>query len=225
MTMTSQSAGSKRKSIYRASYWNAFIGHVHRLVSLGYQRIISTLGLAALRDKEEPAITGHLVQAMKDMRHQAGLPCPYFDIDDNPPLNDGGKEGKDREEIDIQITWLNAKGPGPRFHIEAKRLYRSDSVSEYVGKEGLEAILTEYYAKGDSHAGMLGYVQEGVAHEWANKIRKKLEKNRQGYGLDPNEDCWSQRNDESNLEHSFSSHHPHCSRPITVHHTFLLCHG
>ncbi len=222
--MTSRTAGTPRRSSNRAPYRHAFVRDVHRVLSLGYRHLCNTEKAVALQAKQEPAITGLLVKAMKEVRHQAH--CHYFDIDDDPRLNDGEKEGRDREQIDIQVTRLASRPEAElRFHFEAKRLYRSDSVSEYMGDKGLKALLTEYYAKGDDHAGMLGYVQQGTPHEWAEKIREKLDTDRNGYGLTPNDACWLKRDDESALDDSYSSHHPNCSRPITVHHTFLMCHG
>lgn len=221
MTMTSQSRAVQKQSANRGTFWDSFVVKVHRLLSLGYQRLCNTKGAIALTSEEEPTITGFLVTCMKEMKDRVDW---RLRVEDDPPLNDDGRKGRSRPRIDIQVTKVG-RGFEPRFQFEAKRLYLSGSVSEYAGEKGLEALLTEYYAKGEPHAGMLGYVQQGTPDEWAEKIRKKLDANRQGYGLDPTEDCWSRRNDESNLAHSFSSHHPYCSRPITVHHTFLICHG
>lgn len=221
MTMTSQSQTVQKQSTNRGTFWDSFVAKVHRVLSLGYQRLCNTKGAIALTSEDEPTITGFLVTCMKEMKDRVDW---RLCIEDDPPLNDDGRTGRSRPRIDIQVTRVG-RGVEPRFHFEAKRLYTNKSEDKYLEGDGLQALLTEYYAKGEPHAGMLGYVQQGTAHEWADKILKKLENNRQGYGLDPSEDCWQKRNDESNLEHSFSSHHPNCSRPITVHHIFLLCHG
>ncbi len=60
----------------------------------------------------------------------------YIVINDDPPQNLAGQFGKNRPRIDFEFLYV-VRGRRPRFHIEAKRLYRSDSVSEYFGLGGL----------------------------------------------------------------------------------------
>ena len=220
MTMTSQSTGPKRKSTNRAVYWPKFVQNVHRVLSLGYQQLCKSMSVVTLASEEEPTITGFLVTCMREMKHLVDW---RLAIEDDPPLNDDGRTGRRRARIDIQVTRLG-RGVEPRFQFEAKRLYKAQSLDAYLKAEGLQAILTGYYATGDDHAGMLGYVQQGVPDEWAEKIRAKLDADHQGYGVAQAADCWQKRDDESKLEHSYFSHHANTTRPITVHHTLLMCH-
>jgi hypothetical protein len=61
-------------------------------------------------------------------------------------------------------------GKRPRFHIEAKRLYRSDSVNEYFGAGGMQMFIGGQYAAEWPSAGMLGYVQSDTSVTWLGKL-------------------------------------------------------
>lgn len=222
MTIQSRAAKGPDKSSNRTTYQRAFVRNVHRVLSLGYQRLCRNGGSGVLVAKEEPAITGLLVEAMRAVKHQVDW---RLDIDDDPPTNDDPrKEGKNRPRIDIQVRRLNKSGHEPRFHFEAKRLHDDGSLSKYLGNDGLKSLLSGYYAKGDSDAGMLGYVQNEPPLAWAERVRGRLDTDRDGYKLALTGQCWKKRPDPPELDLSFASAHPSGKRSITVHHTFLRCH-
>jgi hypothetical protein len=220
MTIQSRAAKTPDKTSNRAIYHRAFVRKVHRVLSLGYQRLCSSGGSGVLVAKEEPAITGLLVEAMRAVKNQVDW---RLDIDDDPPINDHSKkEGRNRPRIDIQVRRLSS-GHEPRFHFEAKRLHDDGSLSRYLGDDGLKSLLSGYYAKGDGDAGMLGYVQKEPPLAWAERVRGRLETDRDRYNLAPTGQCWK-KHAEPGLDLSFASAHPRSKQPITVHHTFLLCH-
>ena len=110
----------------------------------------------SLQSAEEPHITGELVRCARTIveREDAAPWMEHMEVLDDPPQAVAGRHGKRRPRIDIEIVrtgrWLR-----PRFHIEAKRLYRSDSVNEYFGPGGLQMFVNGEYAGGWSSAGML----------------------------------------------------------------------
>lgn len=103
-----------------------------------------------------------------------------FSIHDQDPSNDVisektglSRKGKRRPKIDVRIVCKH-QIPNRGYCIEAKRLYRSDSVSEYVNDEGVGAFIWGDYAKDDDFGGMLGYIQKGDIADWVPKIDTKL---------------------------------------------------
>jgi hypothetical protein len=97
-----------------------------------------------------------------------------FHVSDDPPQNVPGKLGRSRPRVDIEFERLSGRGKRPRFHIEAKRLYRSDSVKEYFGEEGLGCFIIGRYAAKEAAGGMLGYVQTLTSAEWLDRLRQGL---------------------------------------------------
>ena len=83
------------------------------------------------------------------------------------------RKGKRRPKIDIRIV-CKQQVPNRGYCIEAKRLYRSDSVSEYLDNEGIGAFILGEYAKDDDHGGMVGYVQTGKMQDWLSKVENRL---------------------------------------------------
>jgi hypothetical protein len=165
-------------SANRDVYRQAFLGHVHRLLQLGYE----SLSPATLSTAEEDDITGLLCCRMKQLTEVEPTEhwMTYFSVHDQDPVNDvldTGREefrrGKRRPRLDIRLV-SKTRIPNTRFCVEAKRLYRSDSLKEYLDREGLEAFVEEYYAKDDDAAGMLGYVQSGGLGDWIAKVQIKL---------------------------------------------------
>jgi hypothetical protein len=96
-----------------------------------------------------------------------------MEVLDDPPQNLAGRYGKQRPRIDIEFV-RTEPGRRPRFQIEAKRLYRSDSVNEYLGLSGLQMFIHGQYAAGWPSAGMLGYVQSDTCGAWLGRIAQGL---------------------------------------------------
>jgi hypothetical protein len=134
-------------------------------------RAHSRLAAASLRGAEEPHITGELIREAQDLieSDQAEEWMEYLEIKDDPPQNVPGRFGKKRPRIDFEFV-LVSRGRRPRFHIEAKRLYRSDSVNEYFGSGGLSMFVDATYAADWPSAGMLGYVQSDTCAVWLSRL-------------------------------------------------------
>jgi len=152
-----------QKAIYR----QAFVRNCLVLLLRGYAK----LKPSDLQAAEEPHITGEIVRCVRESleAHDAELWMQDFEILDDPPQNTGGKFGKNRPRIDIEFVRA-VRGPRPRFHIEAKCLYRSGSVNDYFGATGLSMFIVGTYADKEAYAGMLGYVQTEDSQAWLNRL-------------------------------------------------------
>jgi hypothetical protein len=157
----------EQQSLYRL----AFVKNCFILVVRAY------LGLDAgsLRVAEETHITGELVRFAKALiESDAAEPwMEHMEVMDDPPQNVAGRYGKQRPRIDIEFM-RTGRGRRPRFHIEAKRVYRSDSVNEYLGPSGLQMFILGQYAGGWPSAGMIGYVQSDTCAVWLGRIASGL---------------------------------------------------
>jgi len=130
-------------------------------------RAYGVLDSRSLKTSEEPHITGELVRATRRLieSDDAEPWMEHMEVLDDPPQNLTGRQGKKRLRIDIEFV-RTGRGIRPRFHIEAKRLYRSDSVNEYLGPSGLQMFIRGQYAGSWPSAGMLGYVQSDSYSAW-----------------------------------------------------------
>ena len=152
-----------QKAIYR----QAFVRNCFNLLLQGYARLTPD----DLKNAEEPHITGEIIRSISDVLEadNAESWMQNFDVLDDPPQNIAGRFGKRRPRIDIEFV-LVLRGPRPRFHIEAKRLYHTGSVNDYFGKDGLEMFITGVYAARETSAGMLGYVQTEDNNSWMRRL-------------------------------------------------------
>src|SRR5258707_453323 len=124
-----------QRDVYRSAF-------VHNCLAL-LVRARRQLADTPLASEEEPAITGLLVQRAKEIieSEDAEQWMEHLEVLDDPPQNDQpNRQGKRRPRIDIEFVEVR-RGSRPRFHVEAKRLYRSDSIGEYVGTGGLGMFL------------------------------------------------------------------------------------
>jgi hypothetical protein len=154
-----------QKAIYRP----AFIRNGLVLILRGYSR----LQASELQAAEEPHITGEIVRSVRETLEATDAESwmQNFDILDDPPQNIHGKFGKHRPRIDIEFV-LVGRGRRPRFHIEAKRLYRRGSVNEYFGANGLGMFVAGTYAASETSAGMLGYIQTDDSQAWLGRLAR-----------------------------------------------------
>lgn len=137
-------------------------------------RAHQALETRSLPSAEEPEITGLLVKRAKDLAEMEDADpwLEHLEIIDDPPQNDiPDRLGKARPRIDIEFV-RTGKGKRPRFHVEAKRLYRSDSIGEYFGAKGLEMFLNGTYAAQWPSVGMLGYVQSEDGATWLEGLSR-----------------------------------------------------
>lgn len=171
-------AQQPQRSENRADYQIAFLQRVHRLIQLAYE----SLAPGDYENAEEDDITGELCKHMKHLTEIAPSEkwMARFSIHDQDPSNDvpspeTGKirKGKRRPKIDVRLVCKH-RTPNRGYCVEAKRLYRSDSVSEYVDDEGIGAFISGDYAKDDDFGGMVGYVQTDSVATWLPKLEAKL---------------------------------------------------
>lgn len=156
---------SNRAVVYRL----AFIRNCYALLLRGYELIKAE----DLSQTEETSITGELVRGIREVLEsdKAEPWMQNFELYDDPPQNLPGKLGRSRPRVDIEFVRLSGQGRRPRFHIEAKRLYRSGSINDYFGEDGLGCFIVGRYASKEVAGGMLGYVQTDTTSEWLARLR------------------------------------------------------
>lgn len=211
----------------RAEYRKAFLGHVHKLLHAGY----GALSPSKFTGAKEDDITGELCKRMKHLTEVAPT-SPWmarYSIHDQDPVNDATHEkygsirrGTGRPRLDIRIVH-QTRPPKTSFSIEAKRLYRSDSIAAYMDDEGLNAFVQEYYAKDDDACGMLGYVQCGQTSDWTEKLHNRLTKE-PSVILDGKGAPWSRLAAKATGIDAYLSRHKRqpSGRVIDIHHMVLL---
>lgn len=202
-------------------YLERFIIDAHVIVAEGYVR----LDPATLASKEEPDISGLIVRNSRGWLDDPRSPKwtrRYF-VTEEKFEDESTFEGMRRPRVDIHIE-SNVRLPRPRFVFEAKRLYRSDSVAEYVGKEGLGALCNGSYAGSAGAAGMLGYVQHGNVDDSAGKVRRKLDRERVLHGIAADGVVWTELSIDARLGTTRRSRHARAGRGgIDIYHSFLKC--
>jgi len=82
-------------------------------------------------------------------------------------------------------------GQRPRFHVEAKRLYRSDSVNEYFGADGLQMFVNGTYAREWPSAGMIGYVQSDDCTTWELRLADGFSRRISDLAVCPEKPSWA----------------------------------
>lgn len=209
----------RQRSANRQPYRDAFLRNCHELLAMGYAR----MDPASFQTEEEPVITGKLILAMNETLESSDAPswAVHLAVFDDPPVNAPGRSGKRRRRVDIEVM-KTQRGKRPRIQFEAKRLYRSDSVAEYLDADGMGLFLEGAYAADHPDAGMLGYVQVGETRDWAGKIGKKLCGDRGKYRMRGDGDFRAQ-NLIPALDSTYCSKHDRrgVGEPITIFHTFL----
>lgn len=212
----------------RERYRQSFLRHVHRLLQLGYE----SLTPADFSDKEENVITGEICKRMKELTEEAPIEpwMRHFSIHDQDPVNyavdEAGnlRQGDHRPRLDIRLV-SKKRLPNLKFCVEAKRLYRSDSVAAYADDEGLGAYTAEYYAETDDVAGMLGYVQSDSIGFWVPKLAKKVTEDCEALDLE-NGERWTRQTFKGGPQHTYRTRHHRLKsdRAIDVCHTlFAFC--
>lgn len=157
-----------QQDVYRSAF-------IHNCLALLVRARWRLIGME-LAGEEEPAITGLLVQRAKEIveADDAEQWMEHLEILDDAVQNDQpDRRGKRRPRIDIEFVEVR-RGPRPRFHVEAKRLYRPDSIAEYLGAGGLGMYICGAYAADWPSAGMLGYVQNRTCTKWLGELAERL---------------------------------------------------
>ena len=158
----------RQQDLYRPAFvHNCLLVLMHALKRLSDRQ---------LSMEEEPTITGLIVASAKELIEMEDAE-PWMEhvivLDDPPQNDDTDRLGKGRPRIDIEFVETR-KGLRPRFHVEAKRLYRSNSVTEYLGQSGLGMFVSGSYASDWPSAGMLGYVQTDTCATWLSAIERGM---------------------------------------------------
>lgn len=145
--------------------------HAVMLIFLGYRRLVSN----SFRTAEEDDITGELVRNMKLAAQDLSSPewVAHYEIREQIPQNTLGTLGKHRPKIDIEIE-RHHRGPRPCMGFEAKRLGRGNSISNYLGNDGLGRFIRGHYQTTHGEAGMIGYLQERSIEDWSSDLSDKL---------------------------------------------------
>jgi hypothetical protein len=224
-----KSAANQRRAVTAnaGDYHTVFLRHVHCLLQLGY----ANLTPADFRDKEEEVISGELRRHIRRILHEqpSARWMKYYEIHNEDPEDEvchpgrtEPRRGKDRPVIDLRFV-SSRTNPRKRFCVEAKRLYRSDSVSQYIGSSGLGCFLDGAYARDDRAAGMLGFVQADTVKTWAEKISAKIESAPSTKPLSTGRK-WQNHSFRGGPTHTFASkHRRHHGQPdVEVYHTLFL---
>jgi len=204
---------------YVDEYWSTYRQHVHTLLAWGYAD--SRNRVQAKHD--EPAITGFIAEAIQDRLDSPDSPlwCDQIAIKDDPPIPGGGRTGRRRWRPDLIFESVERK-PRPRYHFEAKRLCKAQSIDEYLGEDGLQCFLSGKYANDSSEAGMLGYVQCDNINTWVKRLQMALDQNhrdKNAFRLLP-----PQRNVQvvdAFPQEWLSKHSRHTGKSIFIHHILL----
>ncbi len=212
--------GQQQSDLYRPAF-------VHNCLAV-LVRAHGDLSGSSLANQEEPSITGLIVKRAKEVIESEDAE-PWMDhlvVLDDPPQNDQAERlGKKRPRIDIEFVEAR-RGPRPRFHVEAKRLYRSDSLGKYVGANGLGMFLSGTYASVWPSAGMLGYVQTQGCADWRGKLADRLTKDGADFHACKDEEISSPGWSTVGLEEVIDSCHERISADlgrIKISHLLLDC--
>jgi len=93
-------------------------------------------------------------------KHIIDVSCrPKEDSDENTP---------NEPDIKFFISHICA------FWIEAKRIYKNGTVSDYCGDGGLGCFLSGYYSKHEDNGCMIAYIQEGQLSDIQKEIMEKV---------------------------------------------------
>lgn len=222
-------AASQRRAVTAnaGDYQTVFLRHVHCLLQLGY----ASMTPADFRDEEEEVISGELRRHIRHVLHEqpAARWMRHYEVHNEDPEDNvchpGQTElrrGKDRPVIDLRFI-SSRTTPRKRFCIEAKRLHRGDSVSQYVGPAGLGCFLDATYARDHLAAGMLGFVQTRTPEDWAGSIKAKIESSAHALPLASGAK-WEKRRLRDGPTHTFMSKHHRATAGmgVDIFHTLLV---
>jgi hypothetical protein len=200
----------------------AFIKRVLQLLKLGYEMLTPERFATA----QEEVITGELIRAIDDVLDNPPSAisewADSFWAQEDRRVQKRGRRGKRRLRIDISIH-SSEFHPRARFHFEAKRLGGRNSVRKYLGPDGLGAYLSGAYAKAESDAGMLGYVQSEDERRWAMELERQLSADSRQYACTSNPTLEAASLAEG-LNFTYLSIHSRAApmTPICIYHLLIL---
>ncbi len=162
---------------YVDEYWATYRQHIHTLLAWGYAN--SRNRVQAKHD--ETAITGFIAEAIQDILDGPDSPlwCNQIVIKDDPPIPGGGRTGRKRWRPDLIFESVERR-PRPKYHFEAKRLRKQQSINDYLGEGGLQCFISGRYAHESDEAGMLGYIQCDNISIWVERLQLAIDQDTQG---------------------------------------------
>ena len=160
------------KEEYIDEYWSVYREHIHTLLAWGYADSRHRVQLK----HDETDITGFIAEAIQSRLEAPDSPlwCDQIGLKDDPPIPGGGRTGRKRWRPDLIFESVERR-PRPKYHFEAKRLRKQQSIEEYLGEDGLLCFLTGKYAHESSEAGMLGYVQCDSINIWVRRLQLAID--------------------------------------------------
>ena len=204
---------------YVDEYWATYRQHIHTLLAWGYADSRSRVQAK----HEEPAITGFIAEAIQNRLDAIDSPswCDQIAIKDDPPIPGGGRTGRERWRPDLIFESVE-KRPRPKYHFEAKRLRKQQSINDYIGEDGLQCFLSGKYAHESNEAGMLGYVQRDDIRTWVKRLQLAIDQDCQ----DKNEVLLLSPQLTIQIVDAFpqewlSKHNRHTGKSIAIHHLLL----
>jgi hypothetical protein len=204
---------------YLDEYWSTYRQHVHTLLAWGY--VDSRYRVRAKHNETD--ITGFIAEAIKSRLDNPDSPpwCDQIDIHDDPPIPGGGRTGRNRWRPDLIFESVERR-PRPKYHFEAKRLRKLQSINDYFGEDGLQCFLSGKYARESDESGMLGYVQCDDISTWVKRLQLTIDQDSQGKNefllLSPQSNI--QIVDE--FPHEWMSKHSrYIGKSIVIHHLLL----
>ncbi len=208
-----------------AEFWARFVKDAHRLIAEGFAR----LDASTLASEGEEVISARIVEGIEQWYDDAirePWMALYF-VDSEGHQFTAGRAGKHAPRIDIQIATHQtheARGRPARMLFEAKRIYRTDSVAEYLGKDGLQQFLNGTYGSNARSAAMLAYIQASTYENAKDRIETKLDKERAVHCLPAEGDVWRSDVQDTRLPTTMRSRHVRNGPGLLdVYHSFLKC--
>jgi len=214
-----ESQNADLEDIYLDEYQSTYRQHVHTLLAWGYED--SRKRVQAKH--EEPDITGFIAEAIQDRLDASDSPpwCDQIAIKDDHPIPSARRTGRNRWRPDLIFESVERR-PRPKYHFEAKRLRKQQSINDYLGNDGLQCFISGRYAQESDEAGMLGYIQSDNISIWIEKLQLAIDRDHQGKNelllLPP----------QNNIQvidvfpqEWISKHDRHIGKSIVIHHLLL----
>jgi len=208
---------------YFGQYHENFRFHVHQLIAWGYQDALVKIQSANKTGQQETAITGFIVEAVKNRLRMADRPkwLKRYSIQDDPPIESEGRSGRKRLRVDIIIE-ATFRGR-PEYMFEAKRLKKpSYTVGKYIGDDGMGCFIHGSYGERYDEAAMLGYIQSDSASYWKRMIQDRIDKDAKQLCLEPPQ---NEVNNPKPFPNRWTSTHHRSKnkRSIRIFHILLDC--
>ena len=166
-------------------YHATFVRRVHQLIETGYQRMQPVKQYEMWKEED---ISGELARHVDDVLDSSSAPwmrfyslAPERHVDEPHLPKKKRRLGKHRKRLDFRFT-CRQRMPVQRFIFEAKRLKQSGT-AQLLDEDGLGRILRGAYAREDSAAGLLGYVQIAAAAAFATALENELAVRGADYGV------------------------------------------